>query len=89
MGFIYTMNAPKEYYDNNMRPVLQPTEYFYGLLLHGEVKSMASFDTLQVSDYSKYSMGAFDESEKIKRHNEQFPLDLEEAFRLGVELSKE
>ena len=89
MGFIYTMNAPKEYYDNNMRPVLQPTEYFYGLLLHGEVKSMASFDTLQVSDYSKYSMGAFDESEKIQQHNEQFPVDLEEAFRLGVELSKE
>ena len=71
-----------------MRPVLQSTEYFYGLLLHGEVKSMASFDTLQVSDYSEYSMGAFDESEKQQRHDEQFPLDLEEAFRLGAELSK-
>ena len=88
MGFIYTMNAPKEYYDNNMRPVLQPTEYFYGLLLHGDVKNMASFDTLQVSDYSKYSMGAFDEAEKKQQRSEQFPLDLEEAFQLGAAMSE-
>lgn len=33
-------------------------------------------------------MGAFDESEKKQRHDEQFPLDLEEAFHLGAELSK-
>ena len=88
MGFIYTMNAPKDYFENNMHPALKPTEYFYGLLLHGKVEYMASCDTLQVGDYSKYSMGAFDEAEKKQQRSRQFPLDLEEAYRLGAAMSE-
>ena len=88
MGFIYTMNAPKDYFENNMHPAFKPIEYFYGLLLHGKIDHMASCDTLQVSDYSKYSMGAFDEAEKKQQRSEQFPLDLEEAFRLGAAMSE-
>lgn len=89
MGFIYTMNAPKDYYEENMRPALQPTEYFYGLLLHGKIRSTASCDTLQVSEYSKFDMSGFDESDKKAHHDKQFPLDLEEAYKLGAEVSKE
>lgn len=89
MGFLYTMNAPKEYYEENLRPALEPTECFYGLLLHGKVQSMAACDTLQVSDYSKYNMNGFDEEEKRQHHNKQFPADLETAFQLGAVLSRE
>ena len=89
MGFIYTMNAPKDYYEEKMRPALQPAEYFYGLLLHGENQSMASCDTLQVSDYSKFNMSGFDEGDKKEHHASQFPVDLEAAFQLGASVSKE
>ncbi len=87
-GFIYTMNAPREYYEKNIRPALQITESTFGMLLKGEVKSYAACDTLQVSDYSRYSMGIFDEAAKKKHREEQFPKDLEECFRLGADLSR-
>ncbi len=88
VGFIYTMNTPTDYYEKNLRPVLQVTESTSGMFFKGQVKSYASCDTLQVKDYSKYSMGAFDEEAKKKHREEQFPADLEECYQLGAELSK-
>ena len=88
VGFIYTMNAPKEYYESKIRPVLQPMEYFCGLLLKGKVQSYAACNTLQVKDYSKYSMGMFNETEKKAARETQFPADLEGCFNLGKEISR-
>ena len=88
VGIIYTMNAPKEYYESKMRPALAPTEYYFGVLLKGKVKTYAACDTLQVKDYSKFSMGMFDEAKKKAIHETQFPVDLEECFNLGKELSQ-
>ena len=45
-------------------------------------------DTLQVKDYSKYSMAGFNEEHKKKMQEEQFPHDLEEAFSLGARLNR-
>lgn len=87
VGILYAMNAPRDYYETAMKPALQATEYFYGLLLHGAVKTYAACDTLQVKDYGKYSMGAFDEDAKKAVRETQFPKDLEEARKLGAELS--
>lgn len=47
----------------------------------------ACCDTLQVADYSKYSMAGFNEAHKKEMREKLFPKDLEEAFRMGVELS--
>ena len=39
--------------------------------------------TLQFDDYSKYDASMIDEAERIKRHKEVFPLDLQKAFEMG------
>ena len=56
--------------------------------LGGKVMTYASCDTVQVADYSKYDMSAFSEEAKKAHHDQQFPLDLQAAFNMGVELSK-
>ena len=48
--------------------------------------SYASLDTLQVNDYSKFAMSAFDKTAKKARHDKQFPKDLQKAFDLGKRL---
>ena len=86
-GIIYTMNAPKEYYENGMSQNYKGTEGMIARMLNGEVRTYAACDTVQVSDYSKYAMGRFSEENKKAHREEQFPLDLEAAFRMGAELS--
>lgn len=39
--------------------------------------------TLQFDDYSKYDASMIDETERIERHNEVFPLDLRKAYEMG------
>lgn len=86
IGIIYTMNAPKGYYESEMKPALHATEYFYGVLLNGKVKTYASYNTLQVSDYSKYNMGMFNPENKKESREKQFPIDLKEAYKMGKEI---
>ena len=88
VGFIWTMNATGEYYENGIKPTLAVTESTAPMFFHGEVRSYASLDTLQVKDYRKFSMGAFDADAKKERHDCQFPIDLQECFKMGKELSK-
>jgi multimeric flavodoxin WrbA len=45
--------------------------------------------TLQFDDYSKYDAGMIDEAERIKRHKEVFPLDLQKAFETGMRAVEE
>ena len=51
-------------------------------------RTYAACDTLQVKDYSKYNMGMFNEEHKKQVREKQFPVDLEEAYKMGVELSR-
>ncbi|MDO4850815.1 MAG: flavodoxin family protein [Actinomycetota bacterium] len=87
VGFIWTMNATGEYYEKGIKPTLAVTEGTAPLFFHGKTSSYAALDTLQVKDYSKYAMGAFDAEAKQARHDEQFPADLEACFAMGAELS--
>lgn len=87
-GFIYTANAPQGYYDTVLRPYLDNVEGLFKMGLHGEVRSIAACDTLQVKDYSKYDMGYFDEAAKKAHREAQFPKDLEAAYKLGAELGR-
>ena len=50
------------------------------------METLCSFDTLQVKDYSKFSMAGFNAEHKKAHHEKQFPLDLEKARQLGAEL---
>jgi multimeric flavodoxin WrbA len=88
IGLIYTMNAPRETYENIYLEKFKFHEHSLVRLLNGEVRSLASCDTLQVPDYSKYNMTAFSEEHKRKVHDEVFPQDLQNAYKLGAELSR-
>lgn len=88
VGFIYTMNASQSYYSQHLRPYLANMEELFKMALHGDVYSYASCDTLQIDDYSKYDMGFFNEDNKRSHRDKQFPIDLEECFKMGAELSK-
>lgn len=88
VGIFYTMNAPKEYYESNMKEYLSVSESSFRLL-NGDVKVYPVCNTLQVLDYSKYNMGMFREEDKKKSNENQFPKDLDEAYKLGAILSSE
>lgn len=49
----------------------------------GEATYMVATETLQVSDYSKYHMSKFNETDRKKRRVEVFPTACEKAFALG------
>ena len=50
------------------------------------MQTLCSFDTLQVNDYGKFNMASFNAEHKKAHHDKQFPLDLEIAGRMGIEL---
>lgn len=85
-GVIFTMNCPKEWMEI----------YNYPTILEDNVKSLNhvfgysevlySCDTYQFIDYSKYDIDLFDEKEKSKVRDTQFPKDLKSAFELGKKL---
>ena len=82
VGVILTMNAPKEVYEKYYAEKIKND---LGLLhnLNGEMKIIGAFDTLQVSDYSKYNMASFNEDHKKEVNVNQFPIDLKKAFEFG------
>ena len=87
VGLFFTMNAPEDYYETMMEDYLQSSSQVFGML-NGEVKIYPVFNTLQVNDYSKYAMGAFDEEDKKLSREKRFPVDLDATFKIGAELSK-
>ncbi len=85
VGIILTMNAPKIFYNTVYKR--RAKEVAKSLkMLNGSVEVYASCDTLQVSDYSKYSMAGFNEAHKKDMRKKQFPKDLKEAYLMGERL---
>lgn len=87
VGLFYTMNAPKQFFDESMKENLSKTEFLFNFL-NGEVVSYPVCDTIQVSDYSKFNMAGFSQEAKEKQWILQFPNDLEKAFEIGASLSR-
>ena len=83
----YTMNAPRQFFEDSMKDNLAKTEFLFNFL-NGEVVSYPVCDTIQVSDYSKFNMAGFSQEAKEKQWILQFPNDLEKAFEIGAELSQ-
>ena len=85
VGVILTMNVPEEGYESLYRAKMEER---MGMLqiLNGSLEILPCSDTLQVKDYSRYSMAGFNEEHKQQIHKEKFPQDLDRAFRLGAGL---
>ena len=52
--------------------------------LNGATRIHPCFDTLQVNDYGRYDMAAWDEAHKRAVHASQFPEDLKAAYAIGA-----
>jgi multimeric flavodoxin WrbA len=83
VGWVFTMNAPGEYYGNFFSKLTDMTNQ-----LIGESEYVMACQTQQFDDYSKYAASIFDEETIKNRHIEQFPKDLEAAFSMGKNLAK-
>ncbi len=86
VGMFLTMNATEEFYDKLYKEKFEiyASEF---KSLNGDVFVYPCYNTLQVNDYSKFDMSSFSEEKKKKVHEERFPIDLENAYELGVKLS--
>ncbi len=87
VGIILTMNAPKTMYNMAYKKKAKEIEQWFKAL-NGTVDVYACCDTLQVSDYSKFNMGSFNEEHKKNVREKHFPEDLKNAFDMGVTLGK-
>lgn len=81
IGFIYTMNAPKEWADTAYGPMCSQVETSLASMC--EVKSLKVYNTYQVNNYADYDMDYFDEESKRKYRDEHFEEDKKKAFDLG------
>jgi multimeric flavodoxin WrbA len=83
VGWVFTMNAPGDYYK----------DYFTGLIdltgrIIGNSEYVMAYHTQQFDDYSRYAATMFDVEMINKRHIEQFPKDCEAAFEMGKRLAE-
>ena len=81
--FIMTSNAP----DTNYVALVENYKKTFERYI-GPTKTLISGNTLQLNDYSKldWEWTLFDIEAKKKRHEEVFPKECENAFKLGAEI---
>jgi multimeric flavodoxin WrbA len=87
-AFIYTMNIPEELIeDYGYKPQFEANTQLFTLLF-GSSEAFMSYDTYQFKDYSRVVADRFDPDHKAEHRDKQFPIDKEEAFKLGVRMVK-
>jgi len=88
-GFIYTMNAPEELvkHNNYQEAIFHHYRDLLQRLFNGTSEFLLSTDTYQFEDYSKYEVSMFSEKHKSQVRAEQFPIDSQKAFDMGVRLA--
>ncbi len=86
---IYTMNVDeKEMLEGGYRQNMELWENFLTWYYKKPLIAYA-FNTYQFDDYSKYICETFNEADKAKQKEEQFPKDLQNAYELGRKLLKQ
>ncbi|MCL2323814.1 MAG: flavodoxin family protein [Oscillospiraceae bacterium] len=83
IGWVFTMNAPGEFYKDFFGSLTNMTNRMIG-----ESEYVMAYQTQQFDDYSKYAATMFDADMVKKRHVEQFPKDCEVAFNMGKRLAE-
>ena len=80
---IYTMNTKKEF-----APIkaMDNVDMFLGHIF-SPPQRLCSYDTYQFSDYAKYVVDVFNEAEKAKQRETEFPKDLQKAYTLGADIA--
>ena len=87
VGMFVTMNTTKEFYEKMYKEKFEEYSNEFKCL-NGKIYLYPCYNALQVTDYSKFNMSGFDENIKKKAHDELFPVDLQNAYHLGLQLSR-
>ncbi|MFT8315183.1 MAG: flavodoxin family protein [Clostridium sp.] len=83
-AFIYTMGIDEQRLLNSGYDSHFNINKTFLERIFGNFESLILTDAYQFDDYSKYVSSAFDPEKKAQRRQEQFPIDCEKAFELGV-----
>jgi len=87
-GFIYNMNATEEQVEEfGLKQSLSLRENMIARTLGVPMESLYSYDTYQFSEYDKYESSMFSEEAKAKQKDQQFPIDCQRAFDMGVKFA--
>lgn len=87
-GFIYTMNATEKQIEQfGLRQTLTLRENMIARTLGKPMESLYSYNTYQFSDYDKYESSMVSVDVKEKQKAEQFPIDCQKAFNMGVTIA--
>ncbi|MBR6203662.1 MAG: flavodoxin family protein [Candidatus Methanomethylophilaceae archaeon] len=78
---IMTSNARDDMYSGMLETYRRNLETFMG-----PTKVLVSGETLQVEDYSKYTLSMFDPVQRKERREKVFPQELQKAFGLGADM---
>lgn len=89
IGLVISMNLNREnggeIYDTQ---VINPVETFLEKTFT-KPHTVVAYDTYQFNNYALYKNEIFKEEHKAKVRDEQFPQDLENAYKLGVKIAEE
>lgn len=86
-GFIYTMGLPHEMIESFGYKYIFENNKSYLQLLNGISEYIISADCYQFNDYSKCAASNFSEEHKAEIREKQFPIDCQNAFKLGEKLA--
>ena len=86
-GFIYTMGLPHEMIKSFGYHYIFENNKNYLKLLNGHSEYIISADCYQFDDYSKYAASNFNAEHKGKIRKKQFPIDCQNAFKMGEKLA--
>ena len=90
LGAIYTMHVNKEenkeLWENQYLHMLSAKDGFFDSLFGG-CEKLYSCNTTHFDDYSKYESLRFNPEVKARVRAEQFPIDLQNAFDMGVKIA--
>ncbi len=85
---IYTMNIPyKLALETGQITVFDALENRLQRFFNGPSEYLMACDTTQFDNYDKYESSRFDPEHKQQVKEEQFPIDCEKAFEMGVRLT--
>lgn len=83
IGFIYTMNATKDWCDTAYAGMCNQIEGSLAAIYGYAVKSLKVYNTCQVKNYADYNMDYFSETDKHQYRDAHFEKDKQLAYELG------
>lgn len=87
-AFIYTMNATEEDSIKYNYPLTWETMENYIDIVFSKPERICAYYTYQFDNYGRYHAGVFNESDKAKYRDTQFPEDLKKAYYSGAKMAE-